>query len=75
MDWKNIKGIYIVDRVAQNTSPGSIILFHGEGRNIDDYLDSIIAHFQKNGYKMLKLSDLVYDEDYYIDSSGVQRHK
>ncbi|MDO5009188.1 MAG: polysaccharide deacetylase family protein [Intestinibacter bartlettii] len=75
MDWKNIKDIYIIDRVAQNTSPGSIILFHGEGSNVEDYLDSIVKHFSKSGYSMIKVSDLVYDKDYYIDSSGVQRKK
>ncbi|WP_455543076.1 polysaccharide deacetylase family protein [Intestinibacter sp.] len=75
MDWKNIKDIYIIDRVAQNTSPGSIILFHGGGNKVEYYLDSIIEHFVKGGYSIIKVSDLVYEKDYYIDSSGVQRQK
>ena len=75
MDWRNIEDNNIIDRVAQNTSPGSIVLFHGNGKNIDYYLDQIVYHFQQNGYKMVKVSDLIYDENYYIDSSGVQRLK
>ena len=75
MDWKNIKDIYIIDRVSQNATPGSIILFQGEGKNVENYLDSIISHFSKSGYKMLKISELLYDDNYYVDSSGVQRKK
>lgn len=75
MDWKNIKSVYIVDRVAQNVTLGSIVLFHGDANNVGEYLENIIKYFQKNGYKMLKISDLLYEDDYYIDSSGVQRKK
>lgn len=75
MDWRNIEDNNIIDRVVQNTSPGSIVLFHGNGKNIDYYLDQIVYHFKQNGYKMVKVSDLIYDENYYIDSSGVQRLK
>lgn len=75
MDWKNIKSVYIVDRVAQNVTLGSIVLFHGDANNVGEYLENIIKHFQKNGYKMLKISDLLYEDNYYIDSSGVQRKK
>lgn len=75
MDWKNIKDSNIVDRVAQNAKQGSIILFHGDGKDVQYYLEQIIYHFEKNGYSMLKVSDLLYEKDYYIDSSGVQRLK
>ena len=75
MDWKNIDDNNIIDRVAQNTSPGSIILFHGDGKNVDYYLDQIVYYFKQNGYNMVKVSDLIYHENYYIDSSGVQRLK
>ncbi|MGN1033048.1 MAG: polysaccharide deacetylase family protein, partial [Intestinibacter sp.] len=75
MDWKNIDDNNIVDRVARGTSPGSIILFHGDGKNVEYYLDQIIYYFEKNGYNIVKVSDLVYEENYYIDSTGVQRLK
>lgn len=73
MDWKNLKSIYILDRVAQNVTFGSIVLFHGGVSDVKNYLEQIVDYLQKNEYKMIKLSDLVYDEDYYIDASGVQR--
>lgn len=75
MDWKNIKSIYIIDRVAQNTTLGSIVLFHGDSSEVGAYLEDIVKHFKKIDYKMIKVSDLVYDDNYYIDSSGVQRQK
>ena len=75
MDWKNISDNNIVERVAQNTSSGSIILFHGDGKNVESYLEQIICYFEKNGYNMVQVSELVYEDNYYVDSLGVQRLK
>lgn len=75
MDWKNIDSKHVVDRVLKSTSSGSIILFHCDRRDVDEYLEQIICHFEKNKYNMVRLSDLIYQDNYYIDSSGVQRLK
>ena len=75
MDWKNIDSKHIVDRVVKNTVPGSIILFHCDSANTDEYLEQIICYFQKHEYNMVKVSDLIHKDNYYIDSSGVQKLK
>lgn len=75
MDWKNIGVSNIVDRVSRNTSPGSIVLFHCDFKDSKYYLEPIIHHLQDDGFKMVTVSDLLYKDNYYVDSSGIQRLK
>ena len=71
-DWKNIGAVHIEDRVSKNTSPGSIILFHANVRDIGIYLDSVITNLEKKNYSMVTISDLIYKNNYKVNSSGEQ---
>ncbi|RDY24408.1 polysaccharide deacetylase [Romboutsia maritimum] len=75
LDWKDIGPNHVIERVVKNTQPGSIILFHANVSNVKNYLESIISQFEKDGYKMVKVSDLIYKDNYMINSSGVQKLK
>ena len=73
LDWKEIGPNHVVDRVVRNSEPGSIILFHANVQNIDIYLDDILAKLQKDSFKVVPVSELIYKDNYTIDSNGVQK--
>ena len=74
MDWKGLSATEILSIVNKGVKNGSIILFHNNSDNILESLPLVIANLKNKGYKMVKISDLVYQEGYTIDSSGIQ-HK
>lgn len=72
-DWKNIGPIHIIERVNKGTKPGSIILFHANVIDTNTYLDEIITNLEKDGYSFAQVSNLIYKDNYTIDSSGEQK--
>lgn len=74
LDWKGLSATEILSRVNKGVKNGSIILFHNNSDNILEALPLVIANLKNQGYKMVKISDLIYQERYSIDSSGIQ-HK
>lgn len=74
-DWKNIGTLNIVDRVSKNTSSGSIILFHANTKDIDIYLDSVLTNLENKNYSMVTISNIIYKNNYKVDSSGEQSIK
>ena len=73
-DWKNIGPVHIIDRVNKNAKPGSIILFHANVVDVNTYLDEIMTNLEKKGYSMVTVSNLIYKDNYSVDTSGEQRH-
>lgn len=71
-DWKNIGPVHVLDRVSKNTSPGSIILFHANVKDVSLYLDSCLSNLEKKNYEMVTVSNLIYKNNYKINSSGEQ---
>lgn len=71
-DWKNIGAVNVVDRVSKNTSPGSIILFHANVRDVGTYLEDTLVNLEKKNYRMITVSNLIYKNNYKINSSGEQ---
>lgn len=75
LDWKGLSGNEIFERVKQNVKNGSIILCHNNSDHILEALPLIISYLSSNGYKMVKISELVYENDYIVDNNGLQKHK
>ncbi len=76
LDWKDLGKDTIVKRVTEKMHPGAIVLFHNNGRYTAEALPQIIAYAKKNGYSIIPISELLYKDNYYIDSSdGAQRKK
>lgn len=75
LDWKGLSGGEIFERVKQNVKSGSIILCHNNSDHILEALPLIISYLSSNGYKMVKMSELVYENDYIVDNNGLQKHK
>jgi polysaccharide deacetylase family sporulation protein PdaB len=67
LDWKNVSAQNIVQRVTSQASPGSIILFHNNGEHTAEVLKPILAKFKDDGYQVVPISQLIYQEKYYID--------
>lgn len=75
LDWKGLSANEILSRVKQSVKNGSIILCHNNSDHILDALPLIISYLKSEGYQMVKISDLVYNENYYIDNNGLQKRK
>lgn len=72
LDWKGIAAPEIQKRVLTKVKPGSIVLFHNAALHTPEALPGIIESLQKQGYKIIPISQLVYTENYNIDHEGKQ---
>ena len=75
VDWKQAGADVEYNRVMKNVKEGSILLFHNNAKYTPENLDRIINKLTGEGYKFLTVSELVYDDNYYIDENGVQNKK
>lgn len=73
LDWKDLSASVIYERVLKRVKPGSIVLFHNNGKHTAEAIESIIAELQKQGYKIVPVSQLIHQGNYYIDSNGRQK--
>ena len=75
LDWKGLSANEILSRIKSSVKNGSIILCHNNSDHIVEALPLIIEYLQKEGYQIVKLSQLVHQENYMIDSNGLQKVK
>jgi len=74
LDWKEPGTNFIVNRILEKAGPGEIILMHNNGVHTAEALEILIPKLKDKGYEIVKLSELTYDDNYYIEShSGVQK--
>ena len=64
--------ISLENRVLSRVKSGSIVLFHNNGLNTAKAVESLIPALKKEGYLFETVGNLIYKEDFYIDSNGVQ---
>jgi polysaccharide deacetylase family sporulation protein PdaB len=64
LDWKDVSAQQIIDRVTTRVKPGSIVLFHNAAKNTPAALPGLIEKLQADGYKMIKISELIYPTPY-----------
>lgn len=72
LDWKNLMPDEICERVLKRVKPGSIVLFHNAALHTPEALPKIIETLQKDGYKIVPVSQLIIKENFKIDSTGMQ---
>lgn len=75
LDWKGLSADEIFNRVKTSVKNGSIILCHNNSEHILEALPLIISYLKKEGYQMVKLSELVYENNYIVDNNGLQKSK
>lgn len=73
LDYKDYGADAIVKRVLSKVKNGSIVLFHNNATYTKDALPVILENLQKEGYKVVPVSELIYKENYYIDHTGMQK--
>lgn len=71
-DWKDKTAAEMVESVTKNVGKGSIILFHSGKENTLEALPQILEILKNGGYEFVKVSELVYTENYTIDHTGRQ---
>ncbi len=74
LDYNSLTGEQMWERIEPKLENGSIILMHNGTENTATSLDVLITKIKEKGYNIVKVSDLIYKENYTIDNAGVQ-HK
>ena len=72
LDWKKLSVDEMYGRVVSKTQKGSILLFHNGVENTPEALDKILEKLEKDGYKFVTVSELIYWDNYEIDHMGRQ---
>ena len=57
----------------KKVKPGSIILFHNAALHTPEALPNIIETLQKQGYKIVPVSEIIFKDNYTIDNAGMQK--
>ena len=61
------------DKIKNKLTKGSIILMHNGTEHTADSLEYIINNIKIRKYEIVQVSKLIYADEYYIDSNGVQK--
>mgnify|MGYP002442620338 CR=1 FL=1 len=67
LDYKGLTGEEMWDRIKNKLSKGSIILSHNGTKNTANSLDMLIKNIKKEGYEIVKVSDIIYKDNYKIE--------
>lgn len=73
LDYQGLDGSQMWDRINKGLKPGSIILMHNGTETTAGSLEMIIKNIQEKGYNIVKVSDLIYKDNYDIDMNGIQK--
>ena len=72
LDYSGITGEEMWNRLEGKIKSGDIILSHNGTKHTADSLDMLIKNIKKKGLELAKVSDLIYKENYKINSAGTQ---
>lgn len=75
LDYQALTGEQMWKRIGEKLQSGDIILSHNGTAHTADSLDMLIKNIKEKGYKIVKVSDLIYKENYTIDNNGTQKNK
>lgn len=72
LDWKDLSADEITKRVLTKIKPGSIVLFHNAAKHTPEALPGILEKLKSDGYNIIPISQLIYADNYTIDTEGRQ---
>ena len=72
LDWRDLSAADIQKRVLARVGPGSIVLFHNAAKHTPAALPGIIESLQRDGYRLVKVSELLHPGEYTLDHTGRQ---
>lgn len=72
LDYQALTGEQMWKRIGENLQNGDIILSHNGTMHTANSLDMLLKNIKEKGFEIVKVSDLIYKNNYKIDSKGVQ---
>lgn len=75
LDYQALTGEQMWKRIGEKLKSGDIILSHNGTAHTADSLEMLIKNIKQKGYDLVKVSDLIYKDNYIIDSNGTQKIK
>ena len=72
LDYTGLTGSEMWNRLDLKLSSGDIILMHNGTKHTADSLDMILKNIKQKGYDVVPVSELIYKDNYKIDSTGMQ---
>ena len=75
LDYQALTGEQMWKRIGENLQNGDIILSHNGTAHTSDSLDMKIKNIKAKGYGIVKVSDLIYKQNYEINNNGTQIKK
>ncbi len=75
LDWKGISASEISSNVISKVTNGSIILCHNNSDHITEALPTILKCLKDRGYSIVSVGELIYKDNYTINSQGIQIKK
>lgn len=72
LDYKGLTGEEMWNRLKNKLENGSIILSHNGTKHTADSLDMLIKNIKEKGYEVTTVSDLIYKDNFTINSNGTQ---
>ena len=72
LDYTGLTGDEMWNRIQDKLKEGDIILSHNGTKHTADSLDMLIKNIKQKGFEVVRVSDLIYTENYTINSNGTQ---
>ena len=72
LDYTGLTGDEMWNRLNEKLKSGDIILSHNGTKHTADSLDMLIKNIKQKGFEVVRVSDLIYLENYTINSNGTQ---
>lgn len=72
LDYKGLTGEEMWNRLDKKISSGDIILTHNGTKHTADSLDMLLKNIKQKGYEVVPISNLIYQNNYKIDNTGMQ---
>ena len=75
LDYNSLTCEQMWERIEPKLSNGSILLMHNGTENTALSLDTLLTNIESKGFKIVKISDLIYLNNFTIDNNGIQHKK
>lgn len=72
LDYTGLTGEEMWKRLDKKLSSGDIILTHNGTKHTADSLDMLLKNIKQKGFEVVPVSELIYKDNYKIDSTGMQ---
>lgn len=73
LDYTGLTGDEMWNRIKDKMKTGDIILMHNGTKYTADSLDKILKNIKEKNLQVVKVSELIYKENYTIDTNGMQK--